>query len=109
MSFARSIWDSIISEMTLEVPTMTLRVVTRTESTGGVETHLLSLVGVSNLKVANTLPLPMSIAEIRDFGVQVGHGNRVVVTFEVSDQATFEVECASAHFDGVTFGDSSLS
>jgi hypothetical protein len=103
MVFARPIWDSIIDEMSMDVPSMTLHIVTRTKTKEGVEHHLLSLVGISSLAATNELPLPMSMAEIRDFGIALGPNNQVVVTFEVTDQATFTIVCANAHFDGTAF------
>ena len=62
-----------------------------------------SLVGVARMEVKNQLALPMSIAEIRDFGVRRLSGRGLRVAFDVSDQVEFEVDCEMAYFDGQPF------
>ena len=99
--FADAIWDSMITTCQVDLLTMSLHVATEVESSLGIDAHQLSLVGISRLAVQNRLGLPITVAEIREFGVLVNQNKRLSVSFEVSDQIGFEIECESAVFDGI--------
>ena len=62
MAFADAIWDSTVTGMSLDPLTMSLHVATQVEYRRGIETHLLSLIGISRLAGRNQLELPMTIA-----------------------------------------------
>jgi hypothetical protein len=70
------------------------------QSRAGTEEHRLSLIGISALTIADrTGGLPMTVAEIREFGVAVRPDGLSTVDINVSDQLDLQIACREVVFD----------
>jgi hypothetical protein len=100
MAFGDKLWASTATSLTIDLESSAVHLVTQSHASDGGGSHLLSLLGVTELSIRATLPKESIYPEIREFGAHMTADGELEVTINVSDATELRVRCADAVFDG---------